>query len=256
MTSKIPIFIITKDRLTVLKRSIESYKKCIKTPFRIVIHDNGSTYPPTVQYLNELEQEGIKVFRYNHKIEEEKMKYKDDYLNSVSISVEKMKKYYPFEYYVVTDPDIELYGDCGDILDVYKAILREKRVRVVGPILKLDDIPDYYPMKEAVLERKRHWSKPKLQGAMKYAGRRITFTRAKIDTVFGMYSRNFVFKRKQNGILVHSPYDARHLDWYIDPNNLAEDQLYYIKASKQELSVRMINHWSTKKAFSEVDSEV
>ena len=45
----------------------------------------------------------------------------------------------------MTDPDIELYKVDGDILLVYTEILNKLNATSVGPMLKFDDLPDYYP---------------------------------------------------------------------------------------------------------------
>ena len=58
----IPIFIITCDRLEMLKRSLESYRRCIKDPFKIVICDQGSTFKPTVKFIKKLGDNGAKVY--------------------------------------------------------------------------------------------------------------------------------------------------------------------------------------------------
>ena len=60
---KIPIFIITKDRVTCLKESIESYYLHINDEFEIVIHDNNSSFEGMLNYLAELKDNGIKVYK-------------------------------------------------------------------------------------------------------------------------------------------------------------------------------------------------
>ena len=56
---RVPIFIISCNRLQSLQETIGSYKKNIGTPFEIVIHDNNSTYKPLLDYLGKLENEGV-----------------------------------------------------------------------------------------------------------------------------------------------------------------------------------------------------
>jgi len=61
---KIPIFIIVRDRLTVLQDSLGSYVSQIRTPIEIVLHDNSSTYEPMLDFQEELERnEDCTIYR-------------------------------------------------------------------------------------------------------------------------------------------------------------------------------------------------
>ena len=67
----IPIFIIVHDRITVLKQSIQSFQNQINYPIQIILHDVASTYPPCIQYLQELKDivdDGVKLEDYIRKI--------------------------------------------------------------------------------------------------------------------------------------------------------------------------------------------
>ena len=55
----IPIFIIVHNHFEILKSTVDSYITQIKTPF----HDVCSTYEPTLNYLNEMKQNGFTVYR-------------------------------------------------------------------------------------------------------------------------------------------------------------------------------------------------
>lgn len=227
--NRIPIFIITKDRLSVLKESILSYEKNISTPYEIVIHDNNSTYEPMVEYLKDLEKDGIKIYRY-----------KENNLEIIDRTINAWYKNNDSKYYVVTDPDISL--DCNgktDILDFYSYMLNKYKCTVVGPMLLIDDIPDYYPLKNKVLEKheKRFWG-GKFKN-IRWNGKNVKFLRTKIDTTFGVYEKSFDFKRLNKGIRTCHPYVARHLDWYIDESNMTEDQKYYLENASK------LAHWGS-----------
>jgi glycosyltransferase involved in cell wall biosynthesis len=229
---KTPIFVITCDRLNVLKKSLDSYFQNIKTPFEIVIHDNGSTYEPTIQFLQQLEKDGIKVYwceRINRSFE----------LNNIEKTVNNFFENKTKVEYVVTDCDVALNNSCGDILNVFSFLLnKHPKVDVVGPVLEVIDVPDYYPRKTEVLNREvnNFWVKPVIK--LNYKGKIIKYRIHRIDTTFGMYRAGFRFKRGLVGIRVHHPYSARHLDWYLNPDKLEADQEYY----KSHCSKR-ISHW-------------
>lgn len=231
---RIPIFIITKDRLTVLKESIESYNQ-IATPFEIIIHDNRTTFPDTLDYLKGLEKNGIKVYWTKG------CKRKNTELNSVGRSVADFLKKNPAPYYIVTDPDVALDNVNGDILEFYADIL--KRHRVVSPMPRMDDIPECYPLKNE-LRRRRLSKKPERLHEITYKGKIYLCRSIVIDTYFGMYRGNFPFQRKNFGVQTPPPYGSRHLDWYLDPNNLQPDQLYYIRQSGMRGNLtRSISKW-------------
>ena len=55
---------------------------------------------------------------------------------------------------MVTNPDIELESGPGDILRFDAHLLpKHPRAQVVGPMLRIDDIPDTYPLKREVIRR-------------------------------------------------------------------------------------------------------
>jgi len=234
----IPIFIITCDRLEVLKQSIASYNACIGTPFEVVITDFGSTYQPTVEFLEELEWRGTEVYW------EDKITNPDE-LSKVGGYIQDYFKSHPKSNYVVTDPDVALYNIEGDVLEVYSYLLRAyPTFSVVGPMLQIDDIPDCYPYKQKILSgemgmHKHFHSKPVQK--VQYNGHDVRYINAHIDTTFGMYRATFPWRRLSSGNLgarVLSPYGAHHLDWYIDPSNMSEDQEYYTTHANPSIA-----HW-------------
>ncbi len=194
----IPIFIITCDRLEVLKKSMESYSNCIKSPFKIVVCDQGSTYKPTVNFLKRLGSNGAEIYwRGNVNVNE-------------------------------------------DILEAYAHLLNAMSgINVVGPMLRIDDIPKYYPLRNRLLKRSRHRDFHSREvHSVNYNGGQIRYIFAKIDTTFGMYRKGSQWYRLQEGIRILAPYSAKHLDWYIDPENLTKDQKYYMGRASRNA------HWS------------
>jgi len=231
----IPIFIITYDRLEVLKQSIQSYRDNIKTSFEIVIIDFGSTYEPTIKYLKKLEQE--KVFVYW----QEKIIHRFRFNKHVGDPIRYYFTTHPKSNYVVTDPDIALDNVEGDILDVYAHILETlPAINIVGTMLRIDDIPDHYPRKSEAIEHEMRHNPPNVEVAnIQYKNRDIQYIHCRIDTTFGMHRAENHFNRLRSAVRVQPPYAARHLDWYLDPENLTPDQKYYM----EHASVG-ITHWS------------
>jgi hypothetical protein len=230
---KVPIFIISCNRLCCLQAAIGSYRKCIGSPYELVIHDNNSTYRPLLDYLKRLEKEGVSVYYSTVNVSVEKQ------LDTVSDTIDDWFTKHSASHYVVTDPDIALEGNCEDILELYAYLLDTvKSIEVVGPMLRIDDIPDFYQLKQEVIERhtEQFWHKKPL--TLQWRNKIIQYQLARVDTTFGMYRRYFKFHRLTKGYRTYAPYWARHLDWYINLNSLEEDQLYYLKNASG------VSHWS------------
>lgn len=232
MKYKIPIFVVVHDRLDCLKKSIQSYYDCIDDDFEIVFFDVESTYPETIDYLKEQEKEGIKVYWHKGNAE-------DSYLNVRIGIIDYFKKHNKSQYYVVTDPDIELDNVNGDILQFYIHLLNTFRsAHCVGPMLRIDDISDSYPLKEKAIHghTKQFWHKNPL--SILYNGKQFHYQKAPIGGTFALYRRSVQFGKINPGIRTYAPYAARHLDWYLDINNLTPDQKFYMDNAIHN------GHWS------------
>jgi hypothetical protein len=230
MNTPIPIFVFTCDRTSVLQQSLASYKRIRPEPI-IVIHDNGSTFPPMLDYLRGLERDGVQVFRSGP------VKGDAD-LNRIAETIEAWFRSNDAPYYIVTDPDIAIEDGYEDMLDVYAHFLTAiPQLAVVGPMLRIDDIPDHYPLKFVAAGRHYYqfWCKEPLEAPVN--GKTVRYQHATIDTTFGMYRRGFSFHRYNDGIRVYAPYWAKHLDWYIDPKHMSDDQLYYMERAS------VVSHW-------------
>jgi hypothetical protein len=227
----IPIFVISFNRLAVLKSTIDSYRQIEGTS--IIIHDTGSTYAPLLTYLAELEREHVSVHYKQRPI------IQDDDLNSVAITVLDWLSKHDSPYYVVTDPDVALEDGCEDILEFFQHLLDVfPDIDVVGPMLRIDDIPNSYPLKSLVIQRHTDQFWHKTPEWISWRGQKIAYQRATIDTTFGMYRRGTTFRRLCKGVRTYAPYWAKHLDWYIDPQNMTEDQIFYLQTASD------VSHWS------------
>ena len=184
----IPIFIISCDRLDALERSIRSYRENIKTPFEIVIMDFRSTFMPTLKYLKNLEHKGIKVYW------KEKLNNKRRFNVRIDEIIQDYFKDHPKSNYIVTDPDIALDNTDGDILKVYAhllGILPEKYI--VGPTLRIDDLPDHYPLKkQVVFEGWEAFYHSRPVNTIQYKRKPINYVLVRIDTTFAMNRRGCI----------------------------------------------------------------
>ena len=229
----IPIFIIVHNQYEILRRIVTCYEKSISTPIEIIFHDVASTYYETVLYLQQQKKDGYKVYHSS----------KNDH-HTVVESIDHYLEHHPdCEYVVLTDPDIELFNVQPDILDVYIHVLRTLQKTSVGPMLEIDDIPDSYYNKEAAVagHTLQFWNRP--QQTVVYKDRAYRYVECRTDTTFQLFSAKNVPSTfpHDNSVRMLSPYSAKHLDWYIDANNLYPCQLFYA------MTTSTISHWNNPK---------
>lgn len=198
----------------------------------IYIIDKGSSYPELFTYYQELKNLGVNIINSTPM---ENGPSGPGGLNDLYKDIEPNKS--DCDYYVVTDPDIELDGCPKDMLERYADILdAENDIEIVGPMLKIDDIPDSYPAKEICLWRhvEQFWNKtPQKKKAL---GKTIYVQNAPIDSTFGLVRQKTKYQRLLQGYRTYFPYEAKHLDWYITPENIESDQQHYIDNSNNTVS--------------------
>ena len=230
--TKIPIFIIVHNQYEILKKSVESYEKYIKTPIEIIFHNVCSTYFETLNYLDTKQKEGYIVYNSN-------INNHHTVINSIKDYISKNSK---CQYIVLTDPDIELNKVNGDILEFYIYLLNKLQKTSVGPMLKIDDIPNEYHNKKAAItgHTNQFWKKPKKD--ILFKNKKYKYIDCATDTTFQLFSAKNIPKNFPHGNSIRTlePYDARHLDWYTNPNNLTPCQLYYLNNTTK------ISHWNNK----------
>ena len=214
----IPIIIISFNQFFYLKQLVSFLKKHDYN--NIAILDNNSTYPPLLDYFNDIEKD-VKIHRFNK-----------NYGHRVFWKQKTIFDKYAKGYYVVTDPDIVPVNECPhNFLKHFKEILdANSEINKVGFSLKIDDIPDTNKEKETIIKwENQFW-------------RNLTKNKnyvAKIDTTFALYRPKTIapiwldfFK----AIRVKYPYIAKHGGWYVDSNNLTKEQEYYVKTVNKSSS--------------------
>lgn len=213
---KIPIIINNFNRFTMLKDLVECFEK--RGYKNIYIIDNNSTYPPLMEYYKTIPYH---VYRLKE--------------NMGFMAFKKSGIYRQFrnKFFVYTDPDIYLPENCPDdfLKHFYEILISTPYCAKVGNALRIDDIPDCYAQKNKVIEwETRYWQRP--IGDDKYI--------AVIDTTLALYKPNFRVGIDYTGhrIRVAGNYIAIHRPWYVDSNNMDEEEKYYVK------SVIQRTHWT------------
>jgi hypothetical protein len=218
----IPVVIINFNRLTDLRILVDFLIKRKHT--NIVIVDNQSAYPPLLDYYESIKD--IVTIEYMDK----------NYGHMVFWENEALFGKYSSGYCIVTDSDIipneKLPSDYVSVL--MNILNKNKDIVKVGFALKIDDIPDYYKQKQNVLNwEKQYWEKPIAPNIYS----------ADIDTTFALYPPryryNYMKKKFIHGIRLAGEFTARHTGWYIDNDNLSEEEKFYFKTANSSNSWKL-----------------
>lgn len=217
-TNAIPIFIISHNRLECLRQLIDWLE--VKGYTNVIILDNASTYPPLLKYLESLP---YSVHRYTQNHGHNVLFEREEFADTIQT-----------RHFVLTDPDVLPLTECpSDAIDLFHIILEENpRINKVGFSLKIDDIPLTYPLRNTVCQwEERFWRNEKLF-------RNIAIYKAPIDTTFALYRpiKSRINPDSTSCIRTGHPYTARHLPWYADPDNLSEEDIYYIQNADERVT--------------------
>lgn len=204
----IPVYIISFNRLSCLKQLVARLERAGYSNIHIV--DNGSSYPPLLEELD-------KTPHVVHRM-------KKNYGHRVLFDAPDFADVVNNEYFVLTDPDVVPVNECpDDFIEVfYNALQSHQFADKVGFSLKIDDLPDSFELKNAVVK----WESPFYGNPVKGTSDPVLY-KAPIDTTFALYRPRGEWKNKDGAIRTGAPYTARHLPWYKDLNNLTEEDRFY-----------------------------
>lgn len=216
----IPIVIISFNQLYHLKQLIDflldhGYE-------RIVILDNHSSYPPLLNYFETLDSR-VTLYRLEKNLGHLAFWQSPDIF-----------KIYSKGYYVITDADIVPIETCPhSFVESLRQLLDEAYDRTkVGLSLKLDDLPATNPNKQAILNWESRFNKVTIH-PLAY--------KAEIDTTFAIYRPKYRYRLKHftKAWRTKFPLQARHGGWYLDVDNLTEEQRYYMRTANESASWRI-----------------
>lgn len=202
--SNIPVFIICRDRLEPLLKLVSWLEQ--RGFKRIVFIDNDSLFPPLLDFYSQTPYQVIKLMR------------NVGHTSPWTLSLTRVLV--PEEFYIVSDPDVIPAKECP--ADVIRYFLRVHQAYMayqkVGFGLKIDDLPDTYPLKRQVVEWESQFWKQPLDNDLFEAG---------VDTTFALYKPFTYSYTLHPSIRTGGNYVARHLPWYGDPSKISADEQYY-----------------------------
>lgn len=204
----IPIIINSRNRVTMLRQLVNW---CKQVTDQIIILDNDSDYEPLLEYYKEIKTEvTVKFLKQN--------------FGSVALYRSGENLNHPL--FVYTDHDVLPRAECPlDVLEVFKDELLSSSFNKVGFGLEIRDLPDYYDLKQDVI----NWESKFWQRRHK-----DKFFIGMIGHTFALYHHSkpsWKYNKVVECLRTDYPYVARHLPWYVDSQNLDDEQKYYIKTA-------------------------
>jgi glycosyltransferase involved in cell wall biosynthesis len=176
----------------------------------IIILDNGSTYEPLLDWYRSI----------SNKVDV-RMGSNEGHLALWATGLHKELG----SHFVYTDSDIELNEDFPvRWKQIMMSVLnRNSEYKKVALALEIDDLPDHYRYKQQVLRNEGRWWLHEREN-MVYV--------ADTDTTFALY-KNFGDNCYTSLRIAYYNMIAKHSTWYINLEDLSEEENYYIQNCKE-----------------------
>ncbi len=208
----VPVLINSFNRLRSLRHLVDWLRRAGQR--RIVIIDNGSSFPPLLAWLDRIERLGwCRVIRlgFNHG---HLALWRKNLLAALDIRSE----------FVYTDPDVVPAASCPlDIVARLQRLLRdEPGIHRAGLGLDLGSIPHHYQHRNSVLAWERQfWLHPVTP----------TLFRAALDTTFALYRPGSCHDYALPTLRTGAASVALHEGWSIDSRSPSEEDRFYFGAA-------------------------
>lgn len=208
----VPVIINNFNRLDYLQLLIQWLERAGMKSIYII--DNQSTYSPLLDFYR----------RTNHIV------FKlDKNVGHMALWQTHVFMLFRNRPYIYTDPDIVPVEECpADAVAYFWKLLQQyPEFGRAGFGLKIDDLPDHYPLKQKVIDWENRYWKDDIQVQQGVYD-------APIDTTFALYRANaWGDAGYMKSLRTSGKYIARHLPWYIDPQKLNNEEMYYIEHSSR-----------------------
>ena len=197
-----PIVLINRNLLTTTKKLIEDLWNLGETNLHII--DNGSTYPPLLEWYNNQ----TKAHIHFHENLGERAIWNSGLINKLNS-----------EWIVISDSDIELNPNTPkSFLDDMLEIAIKYNYNKIGLSLSLD-FPQENPYQIHSYNWEQQFWKKELEPNV---------FQADVDTTFNLFRKGaFTYE----SLRIAGNYTAKHTPWYKDITNLSEEDKYYLAHS-------------------------
>lgn len=202
--SNINIVINNRNRLTTTKKMVEKLLS-INPNEQIIIIDNGSTYPPLLEWYNKI-------------------------IDTVNIRFHKNEGHLALwatglykelgEYFIYTDADIILPDnlplDWKEIM--FNTMMKYPEYKKIALGLRIDDLPENYLFKNQVKRNEGRWWLEEVEPNL---------YKADTDTTFALM-KNFGDNCYPSLRICREDLICRHHGWYLCLDNLDDEEKYYL----------------------------
>ena len=126
-------------------------------------------------------------------------------------------------YHVYTDPDVLPDENTPpDFMHYFKSLLdKYTTIQKVGFGLHINDLPDYYPKKQEVI----NWESKMYENEIEPA-----VYKSKIDTTFALYRPGAYLQCWDATLRTGGNYMLKHMPWYENPARPSNETKFYINA--------------------------
>jgi glycosyltransferase involved in cell wall biosynthesis len=200
----IPVFIVNRNRHQALEQLVRWLTDAGTR--KVVIFDNGSTYPPLLEYYSRL-PEGVSVLRLEQNF-------------GPYVLWEQGVHRVMDTPYILTDSDIVPADFCpADLIARLLQVMQQyPDATKVGPALRIDNLPDGYTDADTVRKwESQFWEHPVAPGVFA----------APIDTTFALYPPRAEFSLDDRALRLGYPYISEHTPWYAQEATLSDEERYY-----------------------------
>jgi len=220
-----PIVILNRDRLNPLVEQVEALRS--RGYENIVVIDNQSTYLPLLEWYK---TSGVDVF-HNDVTENSCHAFRD----LVLMGHPKFKEIVS-DWYVFNDSDIiPVESAPKDFIEDLISYAKKHGKSKVGMSIKIDDIDLSYPLNAWVHSyESTYWTNAIVDGD-------VELYPHPIDTTFAVHAPGTIPTWSNDTLRAGVPYIVKHAPFYYDPNNLPEDEKYYLSHMNKQSS-----NWSSK----------
>lgn len=201
--SRIKIVINNRNRLTTTRKMVEHLLR-LNPEEGIVILDNGSTYPPLLEWYQKLSG-NVSV----------RMQGNEGHLALWALGMQKELG----DHFVYTDSDIELDPEMPENWKLQMLNLIEKyEINKVALAIRIDDLPDHYRYKNQVIRNEGRWWLEEVEKGV---------YRADTDTTFSLM-RNVGDNPFQSLRVARKGFLSRHAPFYVNLEDLDPEERYYL----------------------------
>lgn len=202
----IPVIINNRNRLSTTKKLVEDLQKRNTSDIRII--DNASTYPPLLEWYDTLNNvEIIRAHNVGH-------------LALFSLGIVNTIAH---DWCFYTDADIELNENMPmNYQEIMLNLALKYNIDKIGLALNTSDLPDHYQLKNMVIGNEALWWLKEVESQV---------FEADTDTTFCLIKKVDQF----NSLRIAGDFTCRHKPWYLNLNDLDEEEQYYLSHNDSTL---------------------